>query len=180
MDSLDPTQKKSHAAELLVAVALTIFAIFLLGMITSQVKYFHSKPFYKQPGLWAGIGLVGMVLSGIFYTIMLWIKRFRLSNKQPSFSTELKLWASSVEYFAWFMGYVFSVPWIGYLAATIMLSLLLTIRLGYRKLKFYLAAVFTATAIVVIFKSLLQVKIPGAAVYEYLPDTIRNFFILNL
>ena len=31
---------------------------------------------------------------------------------------------------------------------------------------------------VVLFKSLLQVKIPGGAVYEFLPGALRNFMIL--
>jgi len=33
--------------------------------------------------------------------------------------------------------------------------------------------------IVVIFKSFLEVKIPGGVIYEFLPNVLRNFFILN-
>ena len=40
------------------------------------------------------------------------------------------------------------------------------------------AGVF-AVLVVLIFKSFLQVKIPGAAIYEYLPGALRSFFILN-
>jgi hypothetical protein len=34
-------------------------------------------------------------------------------------------------------------------------------------------------SIVVIFKSFLEVKIPGGAIYELLPNALRSFFILN-
>ncbi|EPJ45233.1 MAG: hypothetical protein OFPI_37520 [Osedax symbiont Rs2] len=37
-----------------------------------------------------------------------------------------------------------------------------------------------AVATVVIFKSLLEVKIPGGASYQYLPEGIRNFMIVYL
>jgi hypothetical protein len=41
------------------------------------------------------------------------------------------------------------------------------------------SAVLVALAVVVVFKSFLSVKIPGGAIYEYLPDALRSFFILN-
>ncbi len=179
MDSPDKI-RKWNAAELFFAILLTAGAIMLLAMIGDQVKYFSSKPFFKQPGLWTSIGLIGMVLSGILYILGLWISKSRLSVSDQSLSAELWLWVKSIEYLLWFMGYVLVVPWIGYLMASMALGVLLTIRLGYRKKKFYIAVITTTIAIVVIFKSLLLVKIPGGAVYELFPDSIRNFLILNL
>jgi hypothetical protein len=41
-------------------------------------------------------------------------------------------------------------------------------------------SVVIGAAIVLFFKAFLQVKIPGAALYEYLPVGIRTFFILYL
>ena len=41
------------------------------------------------------------------------------------------------------------------------------------------AAAFTGLGIVLVFKAALSVKIPGGAIYEYLPDTLRNFLIVN-
>ena len=39
-------------------------------------------------------------------------------------------------------------------------------------------AVLFSVVVVVLFKSLLQVKIPGGAVYNLLPDAARNFMTL--
>lgn len=172
--------KKRQAAELFFALLLTTGSILLLSMIGDQIKYFSSKPFFKQPGLWTSIGLVGMVLSGILYTVTLWIRKSRLPQKKQPLFDELWVWIRSVEYLIWFMAYVLAVPWAGYLISTIVLGVLLTFRLGYTEHQFYTAIVATAVAIVVIFKSLLLVKIPGGAIYDFFPDAIRNFLILNL
>jgi hypothetical protein len=42
-----------------------------------------------------------------------------------------------------------------------------------------LSSVLIALSIVLVFKTFLEVKIPGGIIYEYLPDTLRNFMILN-
>ena len=162
------------------ALLLTVGSILLLSMIGDQIKYFSSKPFFKQPGLWTGIGLVGMVLSGSLYSLEQWIGKSKLPKTDQTLFAELWLWVRCVEYLLWFMAYVLAVPWIGYLTATVVLGLLLTFRLGYREKFFYIAIIATTIGIVVIFKSLLLVKIPGGAVYEYFPDAIRNFLILKL
>ena len=75
------------------------------------------------------------------------------------------------------MAYVLIVPYLGYLPSTIIFISILTLRVGYRDLKFMGAAVAVGFAVVVIFKSLLQVKVPGGQIYEFLPDGIRAFML---
>lgn len=88
-------------------------------------------------------------------------------------------WLLALEYLAWFMAYVYITPIVGYLSATLVFLLLLTLRIGYRNRRMMIAAVVVALAIVLVFKSFLGVKIPGGAVYEYLPDALRSFMIIN-
>lgn len=92
---------------------------------------------------------------------------------------EAKIWASVFEWAGWFLAYVLLVPLIGYLPVTIAFSLLLTWRVGYRSRLMMISAGVFAVTVVLVFKSFLQVKIPGAALYEYLPGALRSFFILN-
>ena len=62
---------------------------------------------------------------------------------------------------------------------TVVLMLALAYRLGYRsRYMLWVSAIF-AVVVVVVFKGLLNVKIPGGAIYEYLPGALRSFFILN-
>jgi hypothetical protein len=55
----------------------------------------------------------------------------------------------------------------------------LAYRAGYRNQKMIIYAAGIGFCIVVIFKSFLEVKIPGGVIYEFLPNVLRNFFILN-
>ena len=77
------------------------------------------------------------------------------------------------------MVYVFAVPQIGYLLATVIFVTLMALRVGYRGPRMLGIAAATGLGIVLIFKTALSVKIPGGAVYEHLPDALRNFMIVN-
>ena len=90
---------------------------------------------------------------------------------------EVQFWLRAIEYALWFMAYVLLVPYLGYLPSTIIFILVLTFRVGYRDRKFFAAAAVVGFAVVVIFKSLLQVKVPGGQVYESLPDGIRALML---
>ncbi len=81
---------------------------------------------------------------------------------------------------AWFLLYVYLVPRLGYLPSTLLVFPLLVLRAGYRGWRYVGLAWLVGIAIVVLFKSLLQVKIPGGEIYGLLPDAIRNFLVLRL
>ncbi|MEZ5478349.1 MAG: hypothetical protein R3E95_12975 [Thiolinea sp.] len=84
-----------------------------------------------------------------------------------------------MEYALWFLLYVWVVPIIGYLPATLLFMPLLALRAGYRDKRQLLSMVAIGFVIVLLFKSFLAVKIPGGAIYEYLPDGLRSFMLLN-
>ena len=77
--------------------------------------------------------------------------------------------------------YVLLVPWIGYLLATIAFCCVLSFRLGYRSARWMGIATVFAIATVVIFKGLLQVKIPAGEIYGLLPaGAFRSFMMTYL
>lgn len=92
---------------------------------------------------------------------------------------ETLLWLRAVEYVLWFMAYVWIVPVIGYLPATLLFTVTLSIRQGYRSQKQIINAAAVGLGIVLVFKTGLSVKIPGGALYEFLPASLRNFMIVN-
>ena len=85
---------------------------------------------------------------------------------------------ATLEYVAYFLCYVAAVPWIGYLSATLLFCPVLCLRCGYRDPRILLASLGVGLATVLVFKTFLQVKIPGGAVYELLPAGARNFMII--
>jgi hypothetical protein len=93
---------------------------------------------------------------------------------------EVRRWGAVFEYAAWFMAYVLAVPVLGYLPVTLLFVPALCWRMGYRSRLMLGCGTGVALAVVVMFKTLLAVKIPGGAAYEYLPGALRSFFILYL
>lgn len=161
--------------QLVFAVAFVVLTAALLSQIGSQTRWADDTRLFAQPRFWPAIGLIGMVLLGGLHLARLpWrrITRFDWA--------ELKRWAMVAEYVVWFMIYVLVVPIIGYLPATVVFVPALTWRMGYRNRKMLVIGMAFGLFVVVTFKSFLSVKIPGGAVYEYLPGALRSFFILNL
>jgi hypothetical protein len=154
---------------------MLFFAALLLSQTPSQTRWVAKTEFFAQPRFWPAAGLIAMVVFGALHLYRLPWRRFRRADW-----IEARKWATALEFAAWFMGYVFAVPVIGYLPSTLVFVPLLARRLGYRSRKMMLASILFAIVTVVVFKSFLAVKIPGGMLYEYLPGAIRNFFILNL
>ena len=164
-------------AEVLFGIGALFVALMLGAQIGTQTKWINGLSLVRQPGFWPAVSIGGMIVFGgfeLFHTV----RRYRLEGGEGALS-ELGYWLKASEYVVWFMVYVFAVPVTGYLPTTLVFAGLLTYRLGYRSWSMIGAALVTGLMTVVIFKTFLAVKIPGGAVYEYLPDVIRNFLILN-
>jgi hypothetical protein len=167
-----------HRAEIIFGLAAFSFAVFLGSQIGSQAQWAAGKSWLQQPSLFAIVSIVGMVIFGALELFFAWRRNAR--GRGDSIAGEVGYWLKAIEYILWFMAYVLSVPIIGYLPATLLFCVVLTYRLGYRSGRVLLAAAGTGLATVVIFKSLLSAKIPGGAIYDYLPAAVRNFMILYL
>ncbi len=164
----------SRAGTLAFVIGFFIISALLLSQIGSETKFSSKGQLFAQPRTWPAIGISGMVLFSFAYVAANW------PSRATGIGSELLGWIRPVEFLAWFMAYVSLVPIIGYLTATVPFTVLLALRLGYRQPKTLLLSAATGAAIVVIFKAGLSVKIPGGALYDYLPDAIRNFMIVNL
>jgi hypothetical protein len=166
-----PTRRRP--GELLFGTLFLVLAALLLSQIGSQTQWLSGKGLAAQPRLWPLVGLGGMVFFGALY-----VHSLTRAQRNPGRWREAWLWLRSLEYVGWYLIYVFSVPRIGYLGATVIFCLFLTWRAGYRSRLAFAAAGGFALFVVLLFKSLLHVRIPGGAIYEYLPGALRNFMIL--
>ena len=147
-------------------------SVFLLALLDSQTIWKSSGKWSSQPALWPSIALIGMTVFGLLNAISAYV-----SPKIPGRWEELKVWLNSMEYVAWYMAYVFIVPILGYLPSTIIFSMLLAMRVGYRTPGMLGVAALMGTTVVLIFKTFLKVNVPGGYLYEYLPDTVRAIML---
>ena len=175
----DPLQSfpGRRAGQFLFAAAFLALSVLLLSQIGGQTVWKKGANLAAQARFWPAIGLGGMVL---FTALHLWHMPRRMRRVTRPDWAETRRWAGVLEYAGWFAAYVFTVPVLGYLPMTLAFALALTWRLGYRSRRWLAVAAVFAVAVVVIFKGLLSVRIPGAMVYEYLPGALRSFAILYL
>ena len=171
-------EARHHRAEIVFGVLSFGAALLLLTVIPGQTKWIAGQPLVRQPAFWPIVSIVGMTLFGTFELIFSWARN--RSGRGETIAGEVGRWLKAAEYILWFMAYVWLVPLAGYLPSTLLFCLTLTLRIGYRETRVLVASLGVGLATVVIFKSLLAVKIPGGAVYEFLPPVLRNFLVLYL
>jgi hypothetical protein len=163
--------------DLAFAALFFAFALFLLSRIGAETQWVQRSILFAQPRFWPAVGLCGMTFFGAIHLVGSWRSR---GVREDRAVQEIGLWLHSLEFAAWFMVYVLTTPIVGYLPATLVFTVLLAWRMGYRSRVALCSALGMGAAIVILFKSLLQVRIPGGAIYQHLPDALRNFMILYL
>lgn len=145
---------------------------FLLMQLADQTAWRTGGKLFAQPRFWPAVSLGGMFFFAAFHLI-----GSALSERINGRWREVALWASSLEYAGWFIIYAVVVPYTGYLPTTVVFAVALALRAGYRKLSTLLTSTIAAVVIVVVFKSLLQVKLPSGLIYENLPDGLRQIML---
>lgn len=158
--------------DIVFASVFLILSAVLLSQLIAQTAYKPGGKLFAQPRFWPAVSLGLMTAFALFHLL-----GSALSERIDGRWREVLLWASSLEYAGWFVLYALVVPYAGYLPSTIAFALLLTWRAGYRSAAALSSAALSAVVIVVLFKSLLQVKVPSGRVYEVLPDGLRQIML---
>ena len=158
--------------DIVFAWVVLLVAILLLIQITNQTAWRDGSKLVTQPRFWPAVSLGGMTIFALFHLLGS-IFSERIAGRWQ----EVGLWTVSLEYAIWFVVYAATVPYAGYLPTTLIFAVALTFRVGYRSQTLFVAATGSAIAIVVLFKSLLQVKLPAGLVYEILPSGLRQIML---
>lgn len=150
-----------------------VISLILLSQITDQATWRNGSQLFTQPRFWPAVSLSGMVFFTAFHLL-----GSALSERIQGRWKEVWLWISSLEYAGWFVAYAILVPYVGYLPSTVAFAVVLAVRAGYRKLSTLIAAAISALVIVLLFKTILQVKLPSGLIYESLPDGLRQIMMI--
>lgn len=177
MDKSELLEVKTRGSGQVVFVIFAFLgAVLLLSQIGTQTEWNdRARNIAAQPRLWPGIALIVMVVSlGLHW-------RFLRRRRPNSLDWgEVRRWVEPLEFLVWFLAYVVAVPRLGFLPMSLVLACALTWRLGYRSPGALLIAAGFAVAVTVLFKGFLGVNIPGAQIYEFLPASVRTFFLVYL
>ncbi|MEN8741556.1 MAG: tripartite tricarboxylate transporter TctB family protein [Phaeobacter gallaeciensis] len=168
-------QRYRRPGDLVFAVMFLVCSVFLLSQLGEQTRWAQRTPWHGQPGLWPGIAVAGMTVFGALHLLGSLVSP-RIAGRWA----EVVFWLRSFEYVLYFLIYVVIVPLCGYLPTTVLFTLFLALRAGFRGWRaLVLAAVFGAVTALV-FRGFLQVKIPAGLLYDQLPDPIRSFALVYL
>ena len=118
---------------------------------------------------------VGVFVFAVGYLIISYRQHLKNSGDVLLPSMELFHWCRPLEYAFYFMLYVYLTPRLGYLPTTLLIYTALTLRAGYRNLRYIILALAVGFTTVFTFKTLLQVRIPGGQMYELFPEHIPEF-----
>lgn len=104
-----------------------------------------------------------------------WRNRFQLPVDA---SYETFKYIAALEFVMYFIVYTLCVPVLGYLVSTLALGSFLTWRLGYRTPGWLATGFLSSLAIVIVFRSILQIKTPVSIwLYDQMPDALRVFML---
>ena len=168
----DLFKRYRRPGDLVFSLAFLAFSLFLLATIDGQVTWAKGTRLMAQPAFAPWVAVICMVVFSAMHLIS-----GLVSPKLEGRLLEITFWLRSLEFVVWFMIYVIMVPQLGYLPSTIIFAVILTLRLGYRTPKMLLIAAAFGTCVVLVFKTFLQVKVPGGAIYELLPTAARSFML---
>lgn len=107
--------------------------------------------------------------------VHLWRQRFQLPTDAKY---EFSKYLAALEYVGYFIAYTVAVPVLGYLLSTVIFGTFLTFRLGYRSGVWIARAIATSIVIVLVFRTLLQIKTPASIwLYDQLPVAARALML---
>ncbi|MDF1728427.1 MAG: tripartite tricarboxylate transporter TctB family protein [Sulfitobacter sp.] len=169
----DLFQRYRRPGDLVISIAALLFALFLLISLPTQTTWIKGQSLFAQPAFWPAVAVISMVLfSGLHFLGAI------VSPRIPGRSQEILYWFKALEYPVWFLAYVALVPWLGYLPSTIIFTVALSFRLGYRGWKWTGIATIFSIIVVILFKGFLRVKIPAGEIYSLLPPGDFRLFVM--
>jgi len=165
-------KRHRRPGDLIFSVLYFALCLFLAFNLPEQTTWSKGTKLPAQPAFWPYLSVGIMTFFALLHLLS-----GLLSPATKGRWFEVAFWLRSLEYAIWFMAYVFIVPLLGYLLSTILFTGTLTFRLGFRSTNHLLLAMVFGIVVVVVFKTFLQVKVPGGQIYEHLPAALRSFML---
>ncbi len=170
----------------LLMLALVLFLLWQFGVESGwnerDLPQKRVGKILKQPWIGPFICMCILVPAALFNTWSSWqkVKRNRRLRRPDRTKFEVEQWLRSFEYIAYFIAYTALMPIFGYLLSTLVFAVFLTWRLGYRSWRWIGISLASALAVVIAFRTILQIKTPvNIWLYEQFPPAVETFMKIN-
>ena len=176
---------KRITGDLTLSIIFLFFVGFLLVHFNSESGWNGRDLDQKRVGKilkqqWVGpLMCMAILIPATFFNILEAFKAYKKSKRLliPNKTLyEMIQWIRSLEFILYFLVYTFSISILGYLISTLIFAVFLTYRLGYRTKNWVLISLFSSFIVVLIFRTILQIKTPiNIWLYQYFPENIEVF-----
>ena len=176
---------KRVTGDLTLSIIFLIFVSFLLINFNTESGWDGRELSQKRVGKilkqqWIGplICMIILVPATLFnlYESIVQLKINKRLRMPKRINYELSQWLKSLEFIVYFLVYTNIITIFGYLISTIIFAIFLTYRLGYRSLTWIARSAIAAFIVVIIFRSILQIKTPvNIWLYKYFPQNLEVF-----
>jgi hypothetical protein len=173
-------EHETEANRVETVVLTLVFAVVSSGLFLLLPWQTRTGPdgsgWWTQPWLMPAITLGILALANLES-----LRRAFLAARTPTqiekedARKEIKGWFRPLEYFAYFLAYLFSLKYLGYFLSTALFIQFLLWRSGLRATRWRVAGLGAALFMTAIFRWGLGVWVPTAELYDLFPDIIRKF-----
>lgn len=175
----DSSYAANRVETLVLTTVFTVVTATLYALLPAQTRSGpESAGWWTQPWLMPTILLSVLLLAN---TIAL-LKDVVHLRKQPSTAderedarAEIAGWFRPLEFFLYFLAYLWSLGQLGYFLSTAVFIQFLLYRVKLRTLHWRVMGLLAAIALTAVFRWGLGVWVPTAALYDLFPDLVRKF-----
>ena len=176
---------KRITGDLTLSIIFLLFVVFLLIYFNSESGWSARDLNQKRVGKilkqqWVGpLMCMVILLPATILNILEAFKAYKKSKRlllPNKIMYEMTQWIRSLEFILYFLVYTFSITVLGYLISTLIFAVFLTYRLGYRTKKWIFISLFSSFIVVLIFRTILQIKTPvNIWLYKFFPENLEVF-----
>lgn len=156
------------------AISFALFAA--LPVATSSGP--DNSGWWTQPWTMPLVALT-LLCVGNAVTLVLAGRDLMANRPSPEELTEaaaaIRGWFRPVEFFAYFLGYIWLLGRAGYFLSTVLFIQLLLFRVGLRQTRWVIGGVVAALALTAVFRWGLGIWVPTADLYDLFPGAARKF-----
>ena len=176
---------KRITGDLTLSIIFLLFVVFLLIYFNSESGWSARDLNQKRVGKilkqqWVGpLMCMAILLPATILNTLEAFKAYKKSKRlllPNKIMYEMTQWIRSLEFILYFLVYTFSITVLGYLISTLIFAVFLTYRLGYRTKKWIFISLFSSFIVVLIFRTILQIKTPvNIWLYKFFPENLEVF-----
>lgn len=140
-----------------------------------------NQGWWTQPALMPALSLFFFAGTSTYLLVQhLWaVKKSGVQHERSAISAELIQWILPLEYFVYYMIYIWLLGLVGYFLSSAIFAVGICMRVGLRSARWVYTALLFALALTALFRWGLNIWFPTADLFELFPKQPRIFLSRN-